>query len=72
MTAKYYGLMAEFDSPAAILGAAEKVRAAGFQRWETFTPFPVHGLDKVAGFKNYSSAGLRSCSVVVRLWRPWL
>ena len=52
MTAKYYGLMAEFDSPAAILGAAEKVRAAGFQRWETFTPFPIHGLDKVAGFKN--------------------
>src|SRR5450759_1084326 len=52
MTAKYYGLMAEFDSPAAILDAAEQVRAAGFRRWETFTPFPIHGLDKVAGFKN--------------------
>ena len=52
MTAKYYGLMAEFDSPAAILSAAEKIRAAGYHRWETFTPFPVHGLDQVAGFKN--------------------
>ena len=47
-----YGLMAEFDSPAAILGAAEKVRAAGYRRWDVFTPFPIHGLDQVAGFKN--------------------
>ena len=52
MNDKYYGLMAEFDSPAAILSAAEAVRAAGYGRWEAFTPFPVHGLDKVAGFKN--------------------
>jgi hypothetical protein len=52
MTAKYYGLMAEFDSPAAILTAAEKIRAAGYHRWETFSPFPIHGLDQVAGFKN--------------------
>ncbi|MGA2788103.1 MAG: DUF3341 domain-containing protein [Verrucomicrobiota bacterium] len=44
--------MAEFDSPAAILSAAEKIRAAGYCRWEAFTPFPVHGLDQVAGFKN--------------------
>jgi hypothetical protein len=52
MMSKYYGLMAEFDSPAAILSAAEKVHAAGYHRWDTFTPFPIHGLDQVAGFKN--------------------
>ncbi len=52
MTAKYYGIMAEFDSPAAILAAAERVRAAGYNRWETFTPFPIHGMDKVAGYRN--------------------
>jgi hypothetical protein len=52
MTPKLYGIMAEFDSPAAILAAAEKVRAAGYQRWETFTPFPIHGLDQVAGYRN--------------------
>ena len=51
-SSKYYGLMAEFDSPAALLGAAEKIRAAGYNRWDAFTPFPIHGLDKVAGFKN--------------------
>ncbi|MGP8217859.1 MAG: DUF3341 domain-containing protein [Limisphaerales bacterium] len=52
MNDKDYGLMVEFDSPAAILGAAEKIRAAGYCRWEAFTPFPIHGLDQVAGFKN--------------------
>jgi hypothetical protein len=44
--------MAEFDSPAAILSAAEKIRAADYRRWEAFTPFPIHGLDRVAGYRN--------------------
>ena len=52
MSVKTYGLIAEFDSPAAILAAAEKVRDSGYQRWDVFTPFPIHGLDKVMGFKN--------------------
>jgi len=49
---KIYGLIAEFDSPAAILHAAEKVRDAGYHRWDTFTPFPVHGMDKVMKLGN--------------------
>jgi hypothetical protein len=52
MSAKPYGILAEFDSPAAILHAAEKVRAAGYSRWDVFTPFPIHGMDKVMGLKN--------------------
>lgn len=52
MSDKLYGLVAEFDSPAAILQAAEKVRDAGYRRWDVFSPFPVHGLDKVMGLKN--------------------
>lgn len=44
--------MAEFDSPAAILTAAKQVRAAGYRRWDIFTPFPIHGIDKVMGLKN--------------------
>jgi hypothetical protein len=52
MTSKYYGIMAEFDSTAAILSAAEKIRAADYRRWEAFTPFPIHGLDRVAGYRN--------------------
>ena len=44
--------MAEFETPAAILHAAEKVRDAGFRQWDVFTPFPVHGMDRAMGFKN--------------------
>jgi len=52
MSAKTYGLIAEFDSPAAVLRAAERVRDAGYRRWDVFSPFPVHGLDKVMGLHN--------------------
>ncbi len=48
---KLYGLLAEFDSPAAIMHAAERTRDAGYKFWDTCTPFPVHGLDKAMGIK---------------------
>jgi hypothetical protein len=44
--------MAEFDTPAAILRAAEKVRQNGYRQWDVFTPFPVHGMDSAMGIKN--------------------
>ena len=49
---KIYGLIAEYTTPADLLHAAEKVRDAGFRRWDVFTPFPVHGMDKAMGLKN--------------------
>ena len=49
---KHYGIIAEFDSPAAILRAAEKVCDAGYRRWDTFTPFPIHGMEKVMKLGN--------------------
>ena len=52
MSEKPYGILAEFDSAAAILHAAEKVRDAGYSRWDVFTPFPIHGMDRVMGLKN--------------------
>ncbi len=51
-TPKPYGIIAEFDNPADTMHAAEKVRDAGFRRWDVFTPFPVHGMDKAMGLKN--------------------
>jgi hypothetical protein len=47
-----YGVLAEFDSPAALLAAAEKTTAAGFSRTDAFTPFPIHCLDDAIGFKE--------------------
>lgn len=52
MSDQNYGMAAEFDSAASILSAAKKVRDAGYRRWDVFSPFPVHGLDKVMGLGN--------------------
>jgi hypothetical protein len=54
MNSKAHGILAEFDTPAAAIHAAEKVRDAGFRRWDVFTPYPVHGMDKAMGLKNSS------------------
>jgi hypothetical protein len=50
--AKPYGVIAEFKTAADVMHAAEKVRDAGYTRWDVFTPFPVHGMDRAMGLKN--------------------
>ena len=52
MNGQPYAIMAEFENPAAILQAANKVRAEGFRNWDVFTPFPIHGMDRAMGIKN--------------------
>ena len=47
-----YGIIAEFETPADAISAATKVRDAGFRRWDVYTPFPVHGMDKAMGVKS--------------------
>ena len=47
-----YGLLAEFDTPAALLAAAERVRSEGYVKTDGFSPFPIHGLDEAIGFKE--------------------
>jgi hypothetical protein len=41
-----WGVVAEFESAAAIYHACEKVTAEGYTRTDAHTPFPVHGIDK--------------------------
>lgn len=52
MAAKVHGLVAVFETTGAIYRAAEKVRDAGFKRWDVITPFPIHGLDDAMGLKR--------------------
>lgn len=49
---RLWGLMAEYETPADVLHAAEAVRDAGFTKWDCMTPFPVHGLDRAMGIKS--------------------
>jgi hypothetical protein len=52
----FYGLMAEFTSPDALLAAARRVREAGYTKFDAFSPFPIHGLGEAIGFKEKSVA----------------
>jgi hypothetical protein len=45
----YYGALAEFGTPHDLYHACEKVRDAGYTKWDAHTPFPVHGLDRAMG-----------------------
>jgi hypothetical protein len=45
-----YCLMAEFDNADALVEAARLVRAAGYDRVEGYSPFPVQGLADAIGF----------------------
>ena len=44
-------LLAEFDTPGALIEAAKKVRDAGYEKWDCHSPFPVHGIDPAMGIK---------------------
>ncbi len=46
-----WGYLVEFESALALIEAAEKVRDAGYRRWDCHTPFPVHGLNDAMGLK---------------------
>jgi hypothetical protein len=48
----HYGILAEFATPADLYHACERVRDAGFTRWDAHTPFPVHGLEKAMGLRR--------------------
>jgi hypothetical protein len=49
---RLYGVIAEFETPGALMKAAEEVRKAGYRWWDCCTPFPVHGLDKAMGIRT--------------------
>jgi hypothetical protein len=47
-----YGLMAEFDTPEALLEAAQRAYASGYRRMDAYSPFPVDGLAEAVGFHH--------------------
>ncbi|HEY1558456.1 MAG TPA: quinol:electron acceptor oxidoreductase subunit ActD [Kofleriaceae bacterium] len=47
-----YGLLAEFDTPGELITAARKVKDAGYTEFDSFSPFPVHGIDTAMGIKR--------------------
>ena len=68
-----YGLIASFDKIDEFLAAVAEVRDAGYSKWDTHTPFVVHGLDAAMGIKPTKlpflvfGAGLTGCAAGIGL-----
>lgn len=44
-------ILIEFKTPRSLLHAAETLRDAGYMYYESYSPFPVHGMDDAMGLK---------------------
>ncbi len=66
---KHVGLLAEFSNPGELVEAVEAVRREGYARIDTFSPFPVHGMDAAMGLSPSKlgyiviSGGLTGCAL---------
>jgi len=49
---RVFGLLAEFGEQDALLDAARKVRAAGYEHVDAYTPYPVEDLSDELGFRT--------------------
>lgn len=49
---KLYGIMAEFKDPENLTVAARRVHEEGYKYFESYSPFPVHGLSKAMGYHH--------------------
>ena len=46
MTKPVYGMMAEFDSPTALVNAAKAAREKGYRKLDAYSPFPIEALSE--------------------------
>lgn len=46
---QHVGLLAEFSDPGALYDAVKSLRKQGYTRLDTFSPFPIHGMDAAMG-----------------------
>ncbi len=46
------GVLARFANPAELIDAAKKIRAAGYEKFDCHSPFPIHGMDDAMGLKR--------------------
>lgn len=48
---KLHGAIASFAGPEELLEGVRKVQAAGYRRYDAYSPFPIHGIDAAMGQK---------------------
>ena len=47
-----HGVLAEFKNPKELIDAAESVKDSGYTDFDTYAPFPIHGMEKAMGIKK--------------------
>ena len=45
------GYLCEVDNPKELIELSKKVRDSGYIKFDTYSPFPVHGIDKAMGIE---------------------
>lgn len=66
-----HGYVAYYDDVDSLIGAARRVKEAGYRRFDAHSPFPVHGIDPAMGIKPtilpwlVLGAGLTGCAVAL-------
>ncbi len=70
-----YGVLAEYPHPGALMQAARGVREAGYNRYDTYSPFPIHGMDAAMGL-GPSKVGIAAFvggagGLLLALWLQW-
>ncbi len=72
---KTYGMLAEFEDPGALYVAARSVRQAGYRRFDTHSPFPIHGMDRAMGMGNskvgYITLAGGLAGLALAWWLQW-
>ncbi len=70
-----YGLLAEFADPAALYRAARATSEAGYSKFDTHSPFPIHGMDGAMGMGNskvgFITAGGAATGLALATWMQW-
>ncbi len=58
MTARHFSVLGLFDTSRKLVDAIPAVKAAGQWRIEAYTPYPIHGIEKILGLKKSPIAGM--------------
>ncbi|MFH1686235.1 MAG: DUF3341 domain-containing protein [bacterium] len=69
------GIVARFESPAALMKAAEALRDAGYTKFDCHSPFPIHGMDSAMGLRRSALGWVVGLAALIgtsfALWLQW-
>ena len=69
---EHVGFLAEFSDPGALQDAVIDLRKRGYSRLDTFSPFPIHGMDRAMGLPVSKLAFLVVPGALIGLFGGWL